>query len=81
VAAAHAGEVFPTDVRTTAHGISAMVGKAGALLAGILFHYINNVHKFWWCFATCAAGLVVSIVFVPDLTGLDLWRGTDAGTS
>ena len=69
------GEIFPTDVRTTAHGVSAMVGKCGALMAGIMFHYISNVAKFWWCFGTCAAGLVLSILFVPDLTGLDLYEG------
>ena len=26
------GEVFPTDIRATCHGISAAVGKVGALL-------------------------------------------------
>ena len=28
------GEVFPTDIRATCHGISAATGKVGALVAG-----------------------------------------------
>lgn len=28
------GEVFPTDIRATCHGISAATGKIGALVAG-----------------------------------------------
>jgi nitrate/nitrite transporter NarK len=31
-----AAEVFPTPVRATAHGFSACIGKAGALLASVL---------------------------------------------
>ncbi len=36
------GEIFPTDVRATCHGLSAAIGKAGALLAGIFFHYMTT---------------------------------------
>jgi hypothetical protein len=37
-----AGELYPTQVRTTAHGMSAGTAKLGALLAAVLFNYINN---------------------------------------
>ena len=36
------GEVFPTDIRATCHGISAATGKVGALVAGIWFAYLSN---------------------------------------
>lgn len=34
-----AGELYPTEVRTTAHGISAGVAKLGAVWASIWFNY------------------------------------------
>ena len=34
-----AGELYPTEVRTTAHGMSAGVAKVGALWATIWFNY------------------------------------------
>ena len=42
-----AGELYPTEVRTTAHGMSAGVAKLGALWAAIWFNYLNNRLKFW----------------------------------
>lgn len=39
VTAQCAGELYPTEVRTTAHGISAGVAKLGALWATIWFNY------------------------------------------
>ena len=41
------GEVFPTDIRATCHGISAATGKVGALVAGIWFAYLTNAGKFY----------------------------------
>jgi hypothetical protein len=41
------GEVFPTDIRATCHGISAATGKVGALIAGIWFAYLTNAGKFY----------------------------------
>ncbi|OOF92571.1 hypothetical protein ASPCADRAFT_509501 [Aspergillus carbonarius ITEM 5010] len=67
-----AGEVFPTPIRATAHGISAACGKLGALLAGILFNYIDTQTKFyfvpWWGLF----GMALTYLFLPDTTGLDL---------
>lgn len=37
-----AAEVFPTSIRSTAHGFSAAVGKLGALAPTILYNYIDN---------------------------------------
>lgn len=34
-----AGELYPTEVRTTAHGFSAGIAKLGALWATIWFNY------------------------------------------
>ena len=43
-----AGELFPTQVRTTAHGISAGIAKMGALWAAVWFNYINFRKIFWF---------------------------------
>ncbi|PYH95623.1 MFS phosphate transporter [Aspergillus ellipticus CBS 707.79] len=67
-----AAEVFPTPIRATAHGISAGCGKLGALVAGVLFNYIDTQTKFyfvpWWGLF----GLALTYLFLPDTTGLDL---------
>ncbi|RAL11606.1 putative MFS phosphate transporter [Aspergillus homomorphus CBS 101889] len=67
-----AAEVFPTPIRASAHGISAACGKLGALLASVLYNYISTQTKFyfvpWWGLA----GMVVTWLFLPDTTGLDL---------
>lgn len=67
-----AAEVYPTSVRSTAHGMSAAVGKCGALVPTVLFNYIGNSTKFW---VVCWAGLLgffMTVMFIPDATGLDL---------
>lgn len=67
-----AAEVYPTSIRSTAHGVSAAVGKLGALLPAVLYNYIESRTKFWF---VCWFGLVawaLTLVFVPDTTGLDL---------
>ncbi|KAL0038700.1 hypothetical protein WJX79_003808 [Trebouxia sp. C0005] len=67
-----AAEVYPTSVRSTAHGMSAAVGKCGALVPTVLFNYIGNTTKFW---VVCWAGLLgffMTVMFIPDATGLDL---------
>ena len=42
-----AGELYPTEVRTTAHGISAGVAKLGALWAAVWFNYLDKRLQFW----------------------------------
>ena len=64
-----AAEVYPTSVRSTAHGMSAAVGKCGALVPTVLFNYIGNSTKFW---VVCWAGLLgffMTVMFIPDATG------------
>ncbi|KAJ4372296.1 hypothetical protein N0V83_004070 [Neocucurbitaria cava] len=67
-----AAEVFPTPVRATAHGFSAAVGKSGALLASVLYNYIDIQTKFYFVPWFGLAGALLTILFLPDTTGLDL---------
>lgn len=67
-----AAECFPTPVRATAHGFSAAVGKSGALLASILYNYIDTQTKFYVVTWFGLAGVLLTFVFLPDTTGLDL---------
>jgi hypothetical protein len=67
-----AAEVFPIATRATAHGFSAAMGKLGALLPAIIYNYVDDRTKFWIVFPFCFAGLIVTVVFLPDTTGLDM---------
>lgn len=67
-----AAEVFPTQVRASAHGLSAAAGKAGALFATILYNYISDQVKFYVATWFGLAGMVLTLFFMPDTTGLDL---------
>ncbi|CAM1507303.1 Fc.00g069440.m01.CDS01 [Cosmosporella sp. VM-42] len=67
-----AGEVFPTPVRASAHGFSACIGKAGALLASVLYNYIDTQTKFYVVPWFGLAGMLLTWVWLPDTTGLDL---------
>lgn len=67
-----AGEVFPTPIRASAHGFSACIGKAGALLASVLYNYIDTPTKFMVVPWFGLAGMLLTYLFLPDTTGLDL---------
>ncbi|KAI2629661.1 MFS general substrate transporter [Hypoxylon sp. NC1633] len=67
-----AGEVYPTQIRASAHGFSAMIGKAGALLASVLYNYIDNPTKFLVVPWFGLAGMLITLIWLPDTTGLDL---------
>lgn len=67
-----AAEVYPTPVRASAHGFSACIGKAGALLASVLYNYISNQMKFYVVPWFGLAGMIITLVWLPDTTGLDL---------
>jgi len=67
-----AAECFPTPVRATAHGFSAAVGKCGALLATVLYNYISTQTKFYFVPWFGLAGMLLTLLFLPDTTGLDL---------
>ncbi|KAH9879340.1 hypothetical protein J1614_002779 [Plenodomus biglobosus] len=67
-----AAEVFPTPVRATAHGFAAAAGKAGALLASVLYNYIDTQTKFYFVPWFGLVGALLTLAFLPDTTGLDL---------
>jgi len=64
-----AAEVYPSSVRCKAHGMSAAVGKLGALTPTILFNYISDRTKFWVVCWAGMLGFLVTLIFVPDATG------------
>lgn len=67
-----AAEVYPAQIRSTAHGLSAAVGKLGALTSTVLYNYIPTRTKFW---VVCWFGLIgftLTMIFIPDTTGMDL---------
>lgn len=67
-----AAEVFPAPIRSTAHGVSAAVGKLGALTATIAYNYIDTETKIWVVCWFGLLGAALTILFIPDTTGLDL---------
>lgn len=67
-----AAEVFPTPIRATAHGFSAAVGKLGALTAAVMYNYIDTQTKFYVVPWFGLGGALVTWLFLPDTTGLDL---------
>eukprot|EP00243_Klebsormidium_subtile_P012450 TRINITY_DN7622_c0_g1_i1.p1 TRINITY_DN7622_c0_g1~~TRINITY_DN7622_c0_g1_i1.p1 ORF type:complete len:553 (+),score=105.97 TRINITY_DN7622_c0_g1_i1:708-2366(+) len=66
------GEIFPTETRFFAQGFAAAVGKAGALVAGLIFQHTLDQDKFYYLGIFCACGLLVTVLLIPDHTGLDL---------
>jgi hypothetical protein len=109
-------ETVPTETRSMCHGFSAAVGKAGALVAGVVFGLVPtcgpgleeamlangaapgcvinssasaaqqatqkslisaaiNQRNFYISAACGIAGLIVTFLLIPDLTGLDLKEG------
>ena len=67
-----AAEVYPTPIRATAHGLSAATGKLGALLAAVMYNYITTKQKFHVVPWFGLGGMIVTLLFLPDTTGLDL---------
>ena len=67
-----AAEVYPTPIRATAHGFSAACGKLGALTAAILYNYITISQIFHVVPWFGLGGMILTLLFLPDTTGLDL---------
>jgi nitrate/nitrite transporter NarK len=70
-------ELFPTDVRTTAHGISAGAGKMGAFAGAFLFpdflavtHGINRAMTIAGIVAVL--GLLLTLAALPETKGKSL---------
>lgn len=67
-----AGEVFPTDVRAFFHGISAAAGKLGAIMAASVFSQVSTTTTFYCSAGAGIVGAIITWIFLPDTTGLDL---------
>lgn len=69
------GELYPSRVRGFAHGVSAAVGKLGAILSGVLFNYLSTkigVANVLWIFFACnVAGAISTFFLVPETKGVD----------
>mmetsp|Transcript_8260 Transcript_8260/g.16480 ORF Transcript_8260/g.16480 Transcript_8260/m.16480 type:complete len:642 (-) Transcript_8260:64-1989(-) len=76
-------ELFPTDVRSQAHGVAAAVGKLGALFGALLLTYGNQGNTltiksiFLFCAACGFVGLVVTELFTPDVSSMDMSHTDD----
>eukprot|EP00742_Colponemidia_sp_Colp-10_P011009 GILJ01012170.1.p1 GENE.GILJ01012170.1~~GILJ01012170.1.p1 ORF type:complete len:539 (+),score=70.30 GILJ01012170.1:236-1618(+) len=74
------GEVYPTWVRSTAHGFSAACGKAGAIFGTFGFGHLSQskgIPTTLWClFGFTVAGFICTR-FVPEPKGKSLEELTD----
>jgi MFS family permease len=68
-------EMMPTEVRSACHGFSAAVGKAGALVAGVVFSIASNQAKFLISAVCGIISVICTLLFIPNLAGLDLKDG------
>ncbi|KAK9807016.1 hypothetical protein WJX72_010792 [[Myrmecia] bisecta] len=67
-----AAESYPSQIRGTAHGISAATGKVGSILVVVWLNYLGNHNKFWITWPFALLGSLLATVFIADNTGLDL---------
>jgi hypothetical protein len=67
-----AAETYPTELRGTCHGLSAFLGKLGALVATIAFGVLDLETVFWVSGGVSAVGVLMTYAFSCDLTGLSL---------
>ena len=67
-------EVFPTECRTMCHGISAASGKVGALIAAMLFSYLDEMHLFLISGYFCFAAALITFLTIPETSTLDLYE-------
>ena len=66
------GEIFPTAIRATNHGMAAAVGKIGAIAAAAWIVNLRPRDVFLVSALWSGVGLAVTGLFLPDTTGLDL---------
>jgi len=67
-----AAETYPTEVRGTCHGLSAFLGKCGALLATLVFSHVTTKTIFLICGCASIAGFLFTLIFSVDLTHVSL---------
>ncbi len=69
-------EVFPVNVRTTAHGISAGVAKIGAFIGAYFFPVLLKAlglsHTLLLTFVFSLAGLILTYIAIPEPKGKSL---------
>ncbi|KAI5117664.1 hypothetical protein M0805_009697 [Coniferiporia weirii] len=67
-------EVFPTRFRAFAHGMSAAMGKMGAIISALVFNTLSESHGtpavLWILFACCIAGAFCTLL-LPEVKGRD----------
>lgn len=64
--------MYPAQIRSTAHGLSAAAGKVGSILVVVWLNYLGNRNKFWITWPFALLGAAICWIFVADNTGLDL---------
>ncbi|KAL4262880.1 MFS transporter superfamily protein [Pleurotus pulmonarius] len=68
-------ELFPTQYRAFAHGISAASGRCGGILSASVFNQLSKsigIPAILWIFvATSLLAAVVTLVFLPETRGRD----------
>ncbi|CAB9522849.1 Probable inorganic phosphate transporter 1-8 [Seminavis robusta] len=70
-----AAELFPTEMRTMAHGICACAGKAGALIAAVVFNYLDNdLDLFMLSGYASFVACFITFCTIPETLGLDLYE-------
>eukprot|EP00804_Cyclotella_cryptica_P018284 CCRYP_017663-RA/>CCRYP_017663-RA protein AED:0.19 eAED:0.19 QI:735/1/1/1/1/1/2/138/495 len=67
-------EVFPTEMRTMCHGISASAGKLGALIASISFNFISEKQLFLFSGYASFIACCITFITIPETTTLDLYE-------
>ena len=67
-------EIFPTEMRTMCHGISASAGKLGALIASILFNFISEKQLFLFSGYASFLACCITFITIPETTTLDLYE-------
>ena len=75
-------ELFPTEVRTTGHGISAGAGKLGAFIGAFLFPDLLASHlglrgAMWIAGIVAIAGLILTFFSLPETRGKSLEELTE----
>eukprot|EP00956_Cyclotella_meneghiniana_P016193 scaffold25473_cov53-Cyclotella_meneghiniana.AAC.3 len=67
-------EIFPTEMRTMCHGISASSGKLGALIASVLFNFISEKQLFLCSGYASFIACCITFITIPETTTLDLYE-------
>lgn len=67
-----AAETYPAELRGTLHGISAFLGKCGALLATTVFGTVSVEHIFLICGIAGLLGALLTVFFSADMTLVSL---------